>query len=187
MDPAESVTGTASQLGGGLDRYDITFGDGELAIADLELEPQALGVVQVGTQQRSMEDFQTAIELVRNGRIGKLKQVWVALPYFTTKGGPYPTTPAPKSMDWDLYQGQAPVNPYCVQRTHSNFRWWYEYSGGKLTDWGAHHVDIACWAIGASETGPSKVTPLDYSLPVEYKDGHPPVSYTHLRAHETDS
>ncbi|MCA9153685.1 MAG: gfo/Idh/MocA family oxidoreductase, partial [Planctomycetales bacterium] len=51
-----------------------------------------------------------------------------------------------------------------------------EYSGGKLTDWGAHHVDIACWAIGASDTGPSKITPVEYNLPVEYKDGWPTVA-----------
>jgi hypothetical protein len=59
---------------------------------------------------------------------------------------------------------------------HYSFRNWHEYSGGKLTDWGAHHVDIACWAIGASETGPSRVTPLEFSLPVEYRDGHPTVA-----------
>lgn len=114
-------------------------------------------VVQVGTQQRSMKDFQTAIELVRNGRIGKLQQVWVALPYFTTKGGPYPATPVPASMDWDLYQGQAPVHPYCVQRTHSNFRWWYEYAGGIITDWGNHHVDIAHWGMDCEHTGPLSI------------------------------
>ncbi|HEY1067664.1 MAG TPA: gfo/Idh/MocA family oxidoreductase, partial [Pirellulales bacterium] len=56
-----------------------------------------------------------------------------------------------------------------------SFRNWHEYSGGKLTDWGAHHVDIACWALGATETGPSKITPVDYKLPVEYKDGNPVV------------
>jgi predicted dehydrogenase len=56
---------------------------------------------------------------------------------------------------------------------HYAFRNWHEYSGGKLTDWGAHHVDIACWAIGASETGPSKVTPVNFEMAVEYKDGHP--------------
>jgi predicted dehydrogenase len=52
---------------------------------------------------------------------------------------------------------------------------WHEYSGGKLTDWGAHHVDIACWAIGASDTGPSKVSPLEYTLACEHKDGNPVV------------
>ena len=57
---------------------------------------------------------------------------------------------------------------------HYSFRNWHEYSGGKLTDWGAHHVDIACWAIGASETGPSKVTPLNFKMACPYdKNGHP--------------
>ncbi len=111
-------------------------------------------VVQVGTQQRSAKQFQTAVELVRNGRIGKLKQVWVALPYFSTKGGPFPPEPVPKELDWDLYQGQAPERPYCRQRTHKNFRWWYEYAGGIITDWGNHHMDIAHWGMDCELTGP---------------------------------
>src|ERR1041384_1879014 len=67
------------------------------------------------------------------------------------------------------YGGGVPLYSNC----HYSFRNWHEYSGGKLTDWGAHHVDIACWAIGAIDTGPSKVTPADYSLPCDYKDGTP--------------
>ena len=69
------------------------------------------------------------------------------------------------------YGGGVPLYSNC----HYSFRNWHEYSGGKLTDWGAHHVDIACWALGATDTGPSKITPLEYNLPVEYKDGHPVV------------
>ncbi len=114
-------------------------------------------VVQVGTQQRSTKQFQTAVELVRNGRVGKLKQVWVALPYYTTKGGPFPPMPVPESIDWDLYQGQAPAHPYCVQRTHANFRWWYEYAGGIITDWGNHHVDVAHWGMDCESTGPVSI------------------------------
>ncbi|NQU25475.1 MAG: Gfo/Idh/MocA family oxidoreductase, partial [Candidatus Nealsonbacteria bacterium] len=114
-------------------------------------------VVQVGTQQRSERQFQTAVELVRNGRIGKLKQVWVALPYFSTAGGPFPTTPVPESLDWDVYQGQVPLHDYCKQRTHSNFRWWYEYAGGIVTDWGNHHIDIAHWGMDCELTGPVSV------------------------------
>ncbi len=114
-------------------------------------------IVQVGTMQRSDRPFQTAVELVRNGRIGKLKQVWVALPYYTAQGGPFPTEPVPKTLDWDLYQGQAPQHPYCRQRTHSNFRWWYEYAGGIITDWGNHHVDIAHWGMDCETTGPISV------------------------------
>ncbi|MBN1851506.1 MAG: Gfo/Idh/MocA family oxidoreductase [Pirellulales bacterium] len=115
-------------------------------------------IVQVGTQQRSEEHFQLAVELVRNGRIGQLKQVWVALPYFSTKGGPFPPEPVPETLDWDMYQGQAPLHDYCRQRTHANFRWWYEYAGGIVTDWGNHHLDIAHWGADCEETGPISVT-----------------------------
>ncbi len=114
-------------------------------------------VVQVGTQQRSVKQFQAAVELVRNGRIGRLRQVWVVLPFFSTRGGPFAKQPVPKSLDWDLYQGQAPVHDYCVQRTHSNFRWWYEYAGGIVTDWGNHHMDIAHWGLDCESTGPKSI------------------------------
>jgi myo-inositol 2-dehydrogenase / D-chiro-inositol 1-dehydrogenase len=114
-------------------------------------------VVQVGTQQRSVKQFQTAVELVRNGRIGRLRQVWVVLPFFSTRGGPFAKQPVPTPLDWDLYQGQAPVHHYCLQRTHSNFRWWYEYAGGIITDWGNHHMDIAHWGMDCEVTGPKLV------------------------------
>ncbi len=114
-------------------------------------------VVQVGNQQRSERQFQTAVELVRNGRIGPLRQVWVALPYYSAAGGPFPPQPVPAGLDWDLYQGQAPEREYTPTRTHFNFRWWYEYAGGIATDWGNHHVDIAQWGMGRDETGPESV------------------------------
>jgi len=114
-------------------------------------------VVQVGTQQRSIPHFQQAIELVRNGRVGKLKQVWVALPYYSTKGGPFEGQTAPEGFDWDMYQGQAPEHDYVKQRTHGVFRWWYEYAGGIITDWGNHHVDIAHWGMDCELTGPTTI------------------------------
>ena len=55
----------------------------------------------------------------------------------------------PPTFDWDVWLGQASKVDYHEKRCHYEFRWWYEYSGGKFTDWGAHHVDIATWAIGA--------------------------------------
>ncbi|OHB81369.1 MAG: hypothetical protein A2V98_02150 [Planctomycetes bacterium RBG_16_64_12] len=132
-------------------------------------------IVQVGTQQRSDKRFQVAVDLVRQGRLGKLKQVWVALPYFSTKGGPFPAQPVPESLDWDLYQGQAPEHDYCPERTHSDFRWWYEYAGGIVTDWGNHHVDIAHWGMDCELTGPTSIeargllpnpkTPQHYNTP----------------------
>ncbi len=114
-------------------------------------------VVQVGTQQRSERNFQTAIELVRNGRIGKLKQVWIALPYYSTKAGPFSPESVPEHLNWDMYQGQAPVQDYCAPRTHANYRWWYEYAGGIVTDWGNHHVDIAHWGADCETTGPTSI------------------------------
>ncbi len=114
-------------------------------------------IVQVGTQQRSERCFQTAVELVRNGRIGRLKQVWVAVPNYSTTGGPFPAQKPPAELNWDLYQGQAPAHDYCRQRTHGTFRWWYEYAGGIVTDWGNHHVDVAHWGMDCELTGPTSV------------------------------
>ena len=114
-------------------------------------------VIQVGAQQRSDRRFQLAVALAQNGAIGKLKQIWVALPYYTTKGGPFPTEPVPEHIDWDMYQGQAPVHDYCRQRTHQSYRWWHEYAGGIITDWGNHHIDIAQWAMDCNLTGPVSV------------------------------
>ena len=74
-----------------------------------------------------------------------------------------------------MWLGQAPKVDYIKQRCHSDFRWWYEYSGGKLTDWGAHHVDIAQWAIGMDESGPTSIEVAKGELPVKYKDGWPTV------------
>ncbi|OHB67370.1 MAG: hypothetical protein A2V70_06565 [Planctomycetes bacterium RBG_13_63_9] len=132
----------------------LTIDEGKLLCKVVE---QTGRVVQVGTQQRSVSQFQTGVELVRNGRLGKLKEVWVALPYFSTKGGPFATTAVPDSLNWDVYQGQAPEHEYCRQRTHANFRWWYEYAGGIITDWGNHHVDIAHWGMDCELTGPESI------------------------------
>jgi len=104
-------------------------------------------VLQTGTQQRSSQRFRLACELVRNGRIGKLLQAKVWLPA-GLRGGPFKTAPIPEGLNWDFWQGQAPATEYVPERCHGTFRFWYEYSGGTMTDWGAHHNDIAYWAIG---------------------------------------
>lgn len=105
-------------------------------------------IVQVGTWQRSDVRFRQACELVRSGRLGKLKRA-IATIDANPSGGPFENAPTPKHLNWDLWLGQAPAVPYCEERCHYTFRWWYEYSGGKMTDWGAHHVDVAQWGIGA--------------------------------------
>jgi predicted dehydrogenase len=104
-------------------------------------------ILQTGTQQRSSQRFRLACELVRNGRIGTLKEVTVWLPA-GLRGGPFPSAPVPAELDWDFWQGQAPFAEYVPERCHMKFRNWYDYSGGTMTDWGAHHMDIGYWAIG---------------------------------------
>lgn len=103
-------------------------------------------VVQVGSWQRSDDRFRMAVELVRAGRIGKLQTVQVVLGKNATSDSFVPQAP-PAHLNWNLWQGQTPDVPYIEQRSHYTFRWWYEYSGGQMTDWGAHHIDIAQWAI----------------------------------------
>lgn len=105
-------------------------------------------VVQVGTWQRSDHRFRLAVEMVRGGRIGKLRKVTCATSKNPT-GGPFHTAVVPSHFNWNLWQGQTPGVPYIPERSHYTFRWWYEYSGGKVTDWGAHHIDIAQWAINS--------------------------------------
>jgi predicted dehydrogenase len=113
-------------------------------------------VFQTGSQQRSDDRFRLACELVRNGRIGKLKKVEAHLPTGPT-GGPFETKPVPEGFDWDMWLGQTPMTDYVKERTHGSFRWWLEYSGGMLTDWGAHHNDIAQWGLGMDRSGPVSV------------------------------
>lgn len=131
-------------------------------------------VLQVGTQQRSEDGnkFLNAVAMVQLGRIGKIKRAVVAIGG-APAGGPFEKKPAPENLDWDMWLGQAPKTDYIVQRCHNEFRWWYEYSGGKMTDWGAHHVDIAQWAFGADQTGPESIEVVSVTHPVDLKNGYP--------------
>lgn len=115
-------------------------------------------VFQVGTQQRSEWNgyFLQAMALIREGRIGKIRRVEVNL-HKGPAGGPFQVSDPPSHLDWDMWLGQAPMVDYIPQRCHGQFRWWYEYSGGMLTDWGAHHVDIAHWGLGMDDTGPTSI------------------------------
>ena len=123
-------------------------------------------VVQVGTQQRSEPQFLTAVALAHAGRLGTIRKVTVALGDTPAKGGGFKTAPPPAELDWDRWLGPTPLVDYMPERCHFNFRWWYEYSGGMMTDWGAHHVDIAQWAFAPDLPGPTLVEPLDAEHPV---------------------
>jgi predicted dehydrogenase len=120
-------------------------------------------VLQVGSQQRSDQRFRFACELVRNGRIGKLRTVRVGLP--TDPGTvPQPTMPVPKNLDYDMWLGLTPWADYTEERVHPQDGYgrpgWLrisDYCCGMITGWGAHHMDIAHWGMGAEYTGPVEI------------------------------
>lgn len=146
-------------------------------------------IFQVGTQQRSMRDqFMTAAAIVRKGLLGEIKRTTCIIDQ-GRYSGEIPKCDPPATLDWDRWQGQAPEHEYRWEnrteffsagnfgqgRGHLLFRWWFEYSGGRVTDWGAHHVDSALWALGRQElgTGPVSVDGSDSKFIVPYKDGYP--------------
>ena len=114
------------------------------------------GILQTGSQQRSDKNFRLACELVRNGRIGKLQHISVWLPR-GRREGPFAKSSAPSGFDWNMWQGPTPEVEYVRERTHVTFRYWWEYSGGTMTDWGAHHNDIALWGLGLERSGPVSI------------------------------
>lgn len=138
----------------------LTIGDGRRVI---EAARRHRVVLQTGTQQRSSQRFRLACELVRNQRIGTLKEITVWLPA-GLREGPFATCPVPAGLDWDFWQGPAAATDYLPQRCHMMFRYWNEYSGGTITDWGAHHLDIARWAL--RDSAPTRVEGKVLSPPI---------------------
>jgi predicted dehydrogenase len=111
-------------------------------------------VVQTGSQQRSSEEFWKACTLVRNGAIGKVHAVLVGIPDCNHPGPLGPDSEPPASLDYQMWLGPAPERPYNEKRVHYNFRFWWDYSGGQMTNFGAHHLDIAQWGLGMDDSGP---------------------------------
>ncbi len=143
-------------------------------------------VMFIGTQQRSDSSrFLRAVNMVQKGLLGQIKTVTVGINGGDV-GGPFKKEMPPEGLDWNMWLGQAPMVDYIKERCHYQFRWWYEYSGGKFTDWGAHHVDIATWAIGADQEGmgPIEIDGTDAKHPVEFKDGYPTVDDRYNSAHD---
>jgi len=121
-------------------------------------------VFQVGSQQRSTTQFRQTCELVRSGRIGKLQ--WIRAGVGT---GPVcgwePPEPPPEGLDWNRWLGPAPWADFTPKRFLFNFRWFYDHSGGLMTDWGAHQNDIAQWGNAADDTGPIRTEPVFAEFP----------------------
>ncbi len=92
--------------------------------------------------------------MVRSGRIGQIHTVRVGIPGVNFKGPAIPDGKPPEVLDYDFWLGPAPQRPYNVNRVHYNFRFFWDYSGGQLTNWGAHHLDVAQWGLGMDESGP---------------------------------
>ena len=120
---------------------------------------------QTGSMQCSDARFRLACELVRNGRLGKIKQVETRIGSNPTCD-PIPKVPVPEGLNWDFWLGPTPEADYVERRNDGRlvncrhpyeFRWFYAYSGGKMTDWGAHHNDIAQWGLGMDNSGPIAV------------------------------
>ncbi|MBN2508499.1 MAG: Gfo/Idh/MocA family oxidoreductase [Verrucomicrobia bacterium] len=133
----------------------LTIQEGKVLVA---LARKHGRVFQNGSQQRSDTRFIKACEYVRNGRIGKVKRVLVGLPgvNYSDRAKP-PTVPdsePPPELDYNMWLGPAPYRPYNKNRVHYLFRFFWDYSGGQMTNWGAHHLDIAQWALGMDDSGP---------------------------------
>lgn len=132
----------------------LTVADGQAMVQAARRNDR---IVQTGSQQRSDPNFRLACELVRSGRIGKVHTVRVGIPGNNFKGTPVPDCDPPKELDYELWLGPAPLRPYNPQHVHYNFRFFWDYSGGQMTNWGAHHLDIAQWGLGMDESGPVSI------------------------------
>jgi predicted dehydrogenase len=114
-------------------------------------------IVQTGSQQRSGKEFRQACELVRNGALGKLKTVKVGLPGPNWSGPPVDDSDPPAALDYEFWLGPAPQRPFNAKRVHYLFRFFWDYSGGQQTNFGAHDLDIAQWALGMDDSGPTTI------------------------------
>jgi predicted dehydrogenase len=129
---------------------------------------------QTGSWQRSLPNFHRGAELAINGRVGKIKYIEVGLPDGGRGIGTPPVMQVPAELNWEMWLGPALKVPYRGV-SHWDWRWILDYSGGQLTDWAGHHIDIANWGAGLEHTGPVEISgagvyPVDgiFNVPVEY-------------------
>ncbi|MBI1388244.1 MAG: twin-arginine translocation signal domain-containing protein [bacterium] len=125
-------------------------------------------IFQTGMQQRSWDLFRKATEYVRNGRLGKINQIRIVISG-TKVVDPVPDEPAPPGLNWERWLGPAPLVPYNVRRSHVTFRWFWDYSGGQVTDLGVHHGDIAQWMLDMDGKGPKTIEGTTETKPGAYE------------------
>lgn len=151
----------------------LTFDEGPRIIA---VRRKTGRILQVGTQQRSDERFRHAVDIARSGLLGILRKVDVVIPE-GPRTFPFSASVPPPGFHFDFWKGPTPNVDYVRERTHTTFRYWYEYSGGTMTDWGAHHMDIAVWGADLGDTWPVAIRaqllapamPGSYSTPSRFQ------------------
>lgn len=138
----------------------LTISEGRI-VSDIVQKSRV--IFQIGSQQRSSTQFRYAAELVRNGRIGQLKTVYVGLPG-DPSGNEEPEMPIPENLNYDMWLGSTPRVYYTEKRVHPQADYgrpgWLrceQFGAGMITGWGSHHVDSAHWAMGTELTGPVEV------------------------------
>jgi predicted dehydrogenase len=131
----------------------LTIAEGQAMIAAARTNGR---IVQTGSQQRSDDNFRRACELVRSGHLGKIHTVLVGISgvNFGKKKPIADLKTPPPELNYDFWLGPAPYRPYNPKHVHYNFRFFWDYSGGQMTNWGAHHLDIAQWGLGMDQSGP---------------------------------
>ncbi|MEI6189692.1 MAG: Gfo/Idh/MocA family oxidoreductase [Chitinophagia bacterium] len=120
------------------------------AMAMLSATNHSGKVVQVNQWQRSERHFKDAVAYVQSGKLGKIvnTKTWI---YRATDPLPaVPNSPTPVGVDYDMWLGPAPMRPFNLRRFHYDFRWFWDYAGGLMTDWGVHLIDIVLWGMKAS-------------------------------------
>ena len=149
-------------------------------------------VFQVGNMQRANRTFQTAVLIVQKGFLGDIRRIICQIEGGDVSAGPIPKAQVPETLDWNTWLGQAAYRDYLATAEitprqnfiypkntngHHQFRWWYDFAGGKFTDWGAHHVDIALWALKMDGLGqgPERFIPSGIEHPVPMVNGYPTV------------
>ena len=161
-----------------------SLGEGRAVVKAVEDNKR---VFQTGSMQRAGKQFKLAVDIVRNGYLGDIKHIDVALPNFKNAIWVEEFPKAPAELDWEMYVGPAEWAPFHPKRYHWDWRWWMGFGGGQMMDWIGHHGDIAHYAMDWDHTGPQKVeglrweflgdknnlynAPTNYEFRCEYKGG----------------